>query len=147
MVTGFLVLLAIPSFFLNPLPAPPHDVSTTPLNVACVLPSSPRSGRISLTLDDYIEESKQLRNRAHIILWPENAVSFANPEDRNAALDRIRREVPGPYIGVTFHETVFDSTLNGPISQNGIALVSSHNLSHVPLVYIKQHLVPSEFLG
>lgn len=143
----FLTLLTIPSFFLSALPLPTSYSTTgisTPLSVACALPSYTRYKNHVLTLADYIRESKTLQSQASIILWPEGAVTFHSEEEREQAFNEVRVNLTGSYVGVSFEETVSDptdSTGRKAISRTGIAIISQYSATP-HLVYYKRHLVP-----
>jgi hypothetical protein len=133
-----LAALTLPSFVLNNLPLPPSTSdTTTALTVGCVLPPSSRQH----TLDDFITESKKL-TKAKILLWPEGAVRFDSSEARDAGLERVRKEVRGPYVGVAFEEFVSDEASGrAGRRRTGVALVSS-NSHQTHMTYYKRHLVP-----
>jgi hypothetical protein len=138
-----LAVLTIPSFILDDLPLP---VISTPFSVGCILPAFQRYKHHDPTLDDFITESKKLTSSANILLWPEGAVQFRNESERDAALDRVRSEVTGSHVGVSFEELVSDpSDTSGhtPLKRTGVALVSRSS-SEVHLLYYKRHLVPSK---
>jgi hypothetical protein len=142
-----LVALAIPSYFVPIYPAPILSQHTTPLSVACVLPSPGRYKHYPLTLDDYITESGTLTSSAKILLWPESSVVFNSASEKEAAFQEIRQHVTGSYVGVSFEEAFADPAdkrgLKGA-RRNGFALISNHSeQSH--LVYYKRKLVPSEY--
>lgn len=139
---GFLLALTIPSHIWSELPTPAYSPGMTPFSVGCILPTLARSKHTRPTLDDYIYESKQYANRADVLLWPESAVHFDNPEDRDAAFGQISREVIGSSVAVSFEETVRDVTKpegRTAIKRLGVAIV---NKDGVQAQYFKQHLVP-----
>jgi hypothetical protein len=142
-----LMSLSIPSFLLDNFPLPVSTISTsTPLTVGCVLPPFQRYQHHSLTLDDYISESKKLQNSAKFLLWPEGAVSFNSEAERDAGFEQVRRSITS-YVGVSFEETFTDPRdPNGSTGskRTGIAVMSNSSASPY-LFYYKRHLVPSEF--
>ena len=139
---GFLLALTIPSYIWSELPAPAYSPGMTPFSVGCILPTLSRSKHTRPTLDDYIYESRQYANRANLLLWPESAVHFENPEDRDAAFGRVSREIAGSSVAVSFEETVRDVTKpegRTAIKRLGVAIVDKEG---VQAQYFKQHLVP-----
>jgi hypothetical protein len=141
---AILTALLIPSFIINDIPSSISSPHITPFTVGCVLPVSTDHNLLP-SLDDFIEESKKMTS-AHILLWPEGAVTFGSAAEREAALDKVRQLVRGPYVGVAFEE--FVPRENGSrgrrkIKQTGIALVS-HISGETLLSYYKRSLVPSE---
>ncbi|KAF8167708.1 hypothetical protein B0H34DRAFT_27168 [Crassisporium funariophilum] len=144
-LTVGLTLLTLPSFVLPFLPLPVSLITeATPLTVACVIPPFQHYKHHVLTLTDYIEESKKYRSLAKVLLWPEGAVSFNTVSERDDALQEVREKVNGPYVGVSFEETVDDprdSTGRTKLRRTGMALVSQHS-PEPHLVYYKRHLVP-----
>jgi len=136
---ALLVLIGPSTSLVTPIL--PWDASSTPLHVGCVLPhpSSPGDGRSPL--DRFIEESKQ-HNGVRLLLWPEGVLRFENVAQREEALNRVRNEVKGPFIGVTFTESVppdeWDHSREGKW-RNGLALVGPDG---VVLEYYKRNLVP-----
>lgn len=138
----FLFILMIPGFISGDWPLPPFSVDTTPLEVGCVLPTSlyaPASGKTPL--DDFISASAKM-TRAKVLVWPESAVSFPDADARDAALERVRKEVVGPYVGVSFEEFVpSDTGERTGIRRNGFALVGPKG-PVIQFDYYKRHLVP-----
>jgi len=143
-----LLSLSIPSFLLGNFPLPVSTISTsTPLTVGCVLPPFQRYQHHSLTLDDYISESKKLQNSAKFLLWPEGAVSFNSEAERDAGFEKVRKSITS-YVGVSFEETFTDPrdpNKSTGLKRTGIAVMSNSSASPY-LFYYKRHLVPSEFL-
>ncbi|KAK2461603.1 hypothetical protein APHAL10511_006066 [Amanita phalloides] len=140
-----LMALAIPSYVLSSYPAPIAQLQhVTPLSVACVLPPSWKYKHHTLTLDDYIAESKKLTGSAKILLWPESAVVFTSEFEKEAAFQKIQKLVLGSYVGVSFEEAFADpkdKTGLKSARRNGLALISKD--SEKPhLVYYKRSLVP-----
>jgi hypothetical protein len=83
---------------------------------------------------------------AKIILWPEGAVVFNSPKEREDAFIKIRDKITGPYVGVSFEETVGDPSDPAgrtAMSRTGIALISQHS-NDTHLMYYKRNLVPCE---
>ena len=74
-------------------------------------------------------------------------MTFANPEEREAAFDEVRQRVRGPAVGVSFEEFLpADSGGRVGMKRNGFALLTP-NKSKGPAVmlsYYKRHLVPGE---
>jgi hypothetical protein len=141
-----IAMLTLPSFIPTGVPLPPSSADTTPLTVGCVLPSSIYDKQHASKLEDFIAASAQMTS-ARILIWPESAVTFANPEEREAAFDEVRRRVRGPAVGVSFEEFLpADSGGRVGMKRNCFALLTP-NKSKGPAVmlsYYKRHLVPGE---
>lgn len=136
--------LAIPSLFSINHPVPIDSPDTTPFSVGCVLPSFKRYHHHDLTFEDYFEESKKLTTSARLLLWPESAVVFHNESERDKAFARIRLNITGSYVGVSFEETFpnpNDTTGTKGARRNGLALISKES-EEPHLVYYKRKLVP-----
>lgn len=143
---AFLIFLALPSFYIDPLPLPISEVDkTTPVTVGCAIPTYKQYKRHHPTLEDYITESNKLRSLgAKIILWPEGAVEFRNPKEKGDAFNAVREKVTGPYIGISFEETISnpsDPDGQAAMSRTGIAVISQHS-DEPYLIYYKRNLVP-----
>jgi hypothetical protein len=143
-----LAFLAIPSFILPSLPLPISAIDrSTPLTVGCALPTYERYNNHVLTIDDYIHESARLRAiGARIILWPEGAVVFHSNSTKQDAFRKIKERVPGPYIGVSFEETISDPddpTGRKSLTRTGLAVLSQY-AEEPHQIYYKRHLVPGE---
>jgi len=145
---AFLFLLTIPSFLVDPLPLPIYEIDkASPVTVGCVIPPYRQYKKHHPSLEEYITESNKLRSLgAKIILWPEGAVVFNNPKEKEDAFSAIRKKITGPYVGVSFEETINDP--NDPagqaaISRTGIAVISQHS-NEPHLIYHKRNLVPCE---
>ena len=142
-LTTVLLVLTSPSFFSPTFPLLPWSTSSTPLPVGCVLPHPPSSGDGSTPLDRFIAESRQ-HNGARILLWPEGALRFETVAQREEAINRVRDEVKGPLVGVTFTEPVpasagWEHSRDGKW-RNGLVLVGPNG----PVAeYYKRNLVPS----
>lgn len=136
-----LVALALPSFFTHDLPLPPFSSNATPLIVGCVLPTG-RSQEFTPTLDDFIAESKKMTS-AKVLLWPEGAVKFNSPSEKEEALNRIRQEVRGPYVGVSFEDFVPSEGGRSGMRRTGVSIVSNDS-DETLLSYYKRQLVPSK---
>lgn len=145
-LTVILAVLAIPSLLLSDFPLTvTASPEITPLSVGCVLPPYRRYKHHTLTLNDYIEESKKLTSAARFLLWPEGAVTFNSEDELAEGLAKVREVAAGSVVGVSFVEDFGDP--NSGISGSrrmGIALVSQGSTSP-ELVYYKRHLVPSTF--
>ena len=145
-MSAIMVALTIPSFLITSAPLPPSSADTTPLKVGCVLPSSIYDKHHDSPLEDFIAASAQMTS-AKILIWPESAVFFANPKERDAAFDEVRQRVPGPAVGISFEEYL-PAKLGGRVGmkRNGFALLAPNNAkgSPVTLTYYKRHLVPSK---
>ncbi|OCH94733.1 hypothetical protein OBBRIDRAFT_823292 [Obba rivulosa] len=141
-LTGLLGVLIIPPAFLPVTPSPVYSESSGPLSVACALPYNP-SGRQN-SLQDYIEETKELQGSAEIILWPETAVRFDSPEEKEAALSAVRNVTSGhKLIGVTFEEYVPPENGTGAkegTRRNGLILLTKED--GPVFEYHKRMLVP-----
>ncbi|KAI9509510.1 hypothetical protein F5148DRAFT_745579 [Russula earlei] len=137
-----LLLLTGPSF--SPVtPNLPWSASSTPLLIGCVLPHPPSSGDTSTPLDRFIEESKQ-HNGARLLLWPEAALRFETFSQREEAMNRVRSEIKGPLVGVTFIEPVPPNADQWSHSRegkwrNGLALVGPDG---IVAEFYKRNLVP-----
>lgn len=142
-----LALLTLPSFFNNGVPLSPSSVDTTPLTVGCVLPSSIYDKNQTTALDDYLDISKKMTS-AQIIIWPEGAVKFDNPEEREAGFEKINSQMSGTFVGVSFEEFV-PTQAGGRVGmrRNGFALIAplNHTETIVQMEYYKRNLVPSEW--
>jgi len=140
-----LISLTAPSFFLSALPLPVFKIDeASPLTVGCVIPPFQRYKHHTATLDDYISESQKIRSMVRIMLWPEGAVVFHSEAEKEEAFEKIRKEVPGPYVGVSFEETISnpdDPTGRKGLTRTGFALISQY-LEEPHMVYYKRHLVP-----
>jgi hypothetical protein len=138
--TSLLVLTA-PSFLPANPPLPWSD-SSTPLPVGCILPHPPSPGDGSTPLDRFIAESRH-HNGARVLLWPEGALRFETISQREEAINRVRNEIRGPLIGVTFTEPVppnagWEHSRDGKW-RNGLVLVGPDG----PVAeYYKRNLVP-----
>lgn len=144
----FLVSLTIPSFIFSSLPLPISAIDkSTPLTVGCALPTYQRYNNHILTLDDYIRESEKLRSfGARIILWPEGAVVFHSANERQDAFREVTKRITGPYVGVSFEETIsdpIDPTGRKSLTRTGLAILS-HDSAEPHQIYYKRHLVPGK---
>ncbi|KAJ7596815.1 hypothetical protein C8J56DRAFT_771700 [Mycena floridula] len=135
-LTILVLALTIPSF------APNGDTAlkvisknSTEIKVGCILPATYKDYRP--TFDEYLNETLKFAD-ARILLWPENAVSFDNEEEREAAFERVHNQSSSAYVGVSFEEITSDP--NGRSS--GMALISPSNRNHTVDIYYKRHLVP-----
>ncbi|KZT05829.1 uncharacterized protein LAESUDRAFT_701145 [Laetiporus sulphureus 93-53] len=143
-----LVSLAIPSYFVSSLPAPPDSPYTTPLGVACVLPDPKWSGERlhAPTLEDFILESTQLQSSTSVMLWPEGAVRFDTAADKDAAFKEIMKRMNDhKLVGVSFEQLLLpgskhsNGTKNSGLRTNSFALLSKQG---PVLEYDKRMLVP-----
>lgn len=142
LLAALLSALAAFSTLISNHPLAAISADTTPFSVGCILPPSHQH---SLTLQDYIEESKKWKSSARVLLWPEGAVTFNSEAERDEGLAKVQQSVMGTaYIGVSFEE-VYSDQENGSrrsISRHtGLAIVSQWS-SEPHLVYYKRHLVP-----
>lgn len=140
----FLVALSIPSLHSS-LPARIDTiVDSSPLGVACALPSV-RKGQHA-TLGDFITETKKLTSQAKVILWPESAVVFNSREEREAAFEELRKDIQKSVVGVAFEESLpVDPSNPGEsrMRRNGLALVNGGQAKGEEVVqYYKRNLVP-----
>ncbi|KAF4605020.1 hypothetical protein EYR40_003803 [Pleurotus pulmonarius] len=140
-LVGLLGLLTVPSFLFDSTPLAIESSQTTPLSVGCVIPSYHRYKHRHLVLHDFIEESKKLAS-AHIILWPEGAVSFRDSEERDEAFKNISSLVSRAHVAVSFEE-FYSEPSNPRVShrRTGMALVAPND-PNPRFVYYKRHLVP-----
>ena len=143
LLTTVLLVLTSPSLFSPATPLLPWSSSSTPLPVGCILPHPPSSGDGSTPLDRFIAESRH-HNGARVLLWPEGALRFETVSQREEAINRVRNEVKGPLVGVTFTEPVpasagWEHSREGKW-RNGLVLVGPDG----PVAeYYKRNLVPS----
>ncbi|KIK48415.1 hypothetical protein CY34DRAFT_798233 [Suillus luteus UH-Slu-Lm8-n1] len=140
----FLVALSIPSLHSS-LPARIDTiVDSSPLGVACALPSV-RKGQHA-TLGDFITETKKLTSQAKVILWPESAVVFNSREEREAAFEELRKDIQKSVVGVAFEEFLPEDSSNpgeSRMRRNGLALVNGGQAKGEEVVqYYKRNLVP-----
>ncbi|TFK77292.1 hypothetical protein BDN72DRAFT_753826 [Pluteus cervinus] len=140
-LSAILVTLALPSLLLNELPLPTPYPTSTPLSVGCVIPSFERYKHHVPTLDDYISESQRLTNSARVLLWPESAVQFSSEEERDQAFAKVRTEVTGSYVGVSFEEAYTLPGEKRSSKRTGVALISKAS-PEPHMMYYKRHLVP-----
>ncbi|KAH7930520.1 hypothetical protein BV22DRAFT_1028245, partial [Leucogyrophana mollusca] len=136
------VALALPSFVTDELPRRADTPDSTALTVGCVLPSSHKIVRPSL--DDYISEAAKM-TAAKLLLFPESAIVFDSPKDREAAFSKLRTKVHGPLLGVAFDEYAEDSAHPGNtrFKRNGLALIHHSQKEGDEVVqYYKRNLVP-----
>lgn len=147
-LASFLAVLTLPSFVMNNVPLPPSSLSTTPLTVGCVLPSTIYDKRKPTELAEFIEVSKKMTN-AHILIWPEGAVRFDNAQQKKEAFKQVSNNMSGTYVGVSFDEFVPDES-GGRTGKrrNGFALIAPLNKSDsiAEFEYYKRHLVPGKSL-
>ncbi|KAG6894129.1 hypothetical protein C0992_007420 [Termitomyces sp. T32_za158] len=143
LLTTILFVLAIPSLLLSDFPLEVvAGTDITPLSVGCVLPPYRRYKHHTLTLGDYIDESKKITNSARFLLWPEGAVTFNSENELAEGLARVREVATGSVVGVSFVEDFGDPNSGTSGSRRtGVALVSQESESP-ELVYYKRHLVP-----
>ncbi|KAG1757786.1 hypothetical protein EDB19DRAFT_1901282 [Suillus lakei] len=139
-----LAALTLPSLHVSP-PARTDTLSdVSPLGVACALPSV-REGRHP-ALGDFIAETRNLTSQAQVILWPESAVLFNSKEDREAAFEKLRKDIQQSLIGVAFEEFVPQDPSNpggSRMRRNGLALVHYEQKKGEEVIqYYKQNLVP-----
>lgn len=142
-LTGMLALLAFPSYSYPYLPLPISSPEVSPFSVACIMPKLPNT-RYSLTLNDYVKETQRHESFAStvILLWPESAVSFSSPAEKDAAFEHIQKAIHNKkYVGVSF-EDIVPAGANGKVTKrNGFALLGK---TGPPLIeYYKRNLVPS----
>jgi hypothetical protein len=135
--------LTLPSFFLPTVPTFPWSVSSTPLPIGCVLPHPSQPDDGITPLDRFIVESRQ-HNGARLLLWPEGALRFENTAQRESAINRVKDEIKGPIVGVTFTEPVPPSAgwthSRDGAWRNGLVLVGPNGLI---AEFYKRNLVPS----
>ena len=148
LLTGLLLVLAAPSYFISDLPTHVAAPDVTPFSVACALPFPMRNGRPlgPPGLDDYIAESRTLQSSANVVLWPESAVHFQSRNEREDAFNKTRQHMNrGVYYGIGFDEVVQEDSEDGVwkvgMRRNGLVLLSSEG---VVFEYYKRHLVPSK---
>ncbi|KAH9960779.1 hypothetical protein BGW80DRAFT_1464097 [Lactifluus volemus] len=134
--------LTLPSFFLPTVPTFPWSVSSTPLPIGCVLPHPSQPDDGITPLDRFIVESRQ-HNGARLLLWPEGALRFENTAQRESAINRVKDEIKGPIVGVTFTEPVPPSAgwthSRDGAWRNGLVLVGPNGLI---AEFYKRNLVP-----
>lgn len=140
----FLVALSIPSLYVS-LPARIDTiVDSSPLGVACALPSVHKGQ--NPTLGDFIAETKKLTSQAKVILWPESAVMFNSRGEREAAFELLRKDIQKSVVGVAFEEFLHEDPSKPGESRmrhNGLALVHGGQAKGEEVVqYYKRNLVP-----
>ena len=130
----------IPTYFTTHLPSAIASDTVTPFSVACALPDPRAAKHNHLGIEDYILATQQVQGQANVVFWPESAVRFANPDERDAAFARIQNVTNGnKFIGVSFQE--FVPALGK--DRNGFALIQR---TGPPIFeYYKRNLVPSMF--
>ena len=145
-MTIILVVATIPSTFINPLPPRLHPLpgeNRRDIGVACVLPEL---DNVHPPFDLFLKETRAIAGRAHIVLWPEGAVSFDSEADRNNKLEIVQNTtaINGIWVGVAFADPVpgHGEDAKGK-RRNGIAIVSSDG---VVLEYYKRNLVPCKHI-
>ncbi|KAI0066475.1 hypothetical protein BV25DRAFT_1796576 [Artomyces pyxidatus] len=134
-----LLALTAPSFLFPVHPIHPVESTfetSTPLIVGCILPPPPREGEHTTALERFIDESKK-HNGAKVLLWPEGALRFENPTQRDEAFELVRKRVVGPLVGVTYEEPI-PGNAHGKW-RTGLTLVGPQG----PVAeYFKRNLVP-----
>ncbi|KAI0257043.1 hypothetical protein BJV78DRAFT_1116525 [Lactifluus subvellereus] len=134
--------LTLQSFLLPTVPTLPWSTSSTPFPVGCVLPHPSLPDDKSTPLDRFIAESKQ-HNGARLLLWPEGALRFETTTQREEAINKVQKEIHGPFVGVTFTEPVppsaeWEHSREGKW-RNGLVLVGPKG----PVAeFYKRNLVP-----
>ena len=78
------------------------------------------------------------------MLWPEGAVHFESPDERDKAISKVRQMIKGPYVGISFVE-------NAPSGWQGHSHTDKKRIGLVlvgpdgPVFeYYKRNLVPGE---
>jgi hypothetical protein len=143
-LAAIIAALTLPSFIFTRTSLPPSSTESTQLTVGCVLPSPIYDKHHDSPLDDFIAASARMTS-AKILIWPESAVTFTNTKERDAAFDKIRQNVRGPAVGVSFEEHIpAESGGQVEMRRNGFALLTPNNTEGpaVTLMYYKRHLVP-----
>jgi hypothetical protein len=140
-------VLAIPSSFLYPTPAPVFSDASTAIRAGCILPLPPSPSDTRSPFDRYLAETRQRIPDApvEILLWPEAAVRFDNAADRDSKLALIANVNVSQhsYVGVSFEEPVLESDGRpGTKRRNGMALIGPDG---VVLQYYKRNLVPCAY--
>ncbi len=139
-----LLLLILPSYGMAPyLPLPINSPATATVNVACALPGPPQRGHGNPSLKDYMSETLKLQSFADIILWPESALRFNSPEERESAFEEIQKGLQGKrYVGIGFENHATSERGDGQgKGYNVFALIQ--NTGPPILEYYKRMLVPS----
>jgi len=133
---GLLLALALPSFYMNPLPLPPISDHTTAFQVACILPPSSEASQLTR----FLKETTRYANQAKILLWPESAVIFETSSDKTDAFEAVQKIATEKkaWIGVSFEDR--GRSIDGR-SLNGFRLVGPDR-NHKEIVYYKRNLVP-----
>lgn len=139
-LSSILLLLMIPTYFTTHLPTAIVSDTVTPFSVACALPDPRTAKHNQLGLEDYIRATQQVQGQANIVFWPESAVRFANPDERDVAFAKIQNVTNGnKFIGVSFQE--FVPALGK--DRNGFVLIQ--RTGPPVFEYYKRNLVPSMF--
>ncbi|KAI0003773.1 hypothetical protein BJV74DRAFT_881587 [Russula compacta] len=105
LLSTVLLILTTPPFFSRTISTSPWSTSSTPLSVACILPHPLSADDGNSPLNRFIAESRQ-HSGARLLLWPEGALRFDTIAQREEAINRVRNEVKGPLVGITFTEPV-----------------------------------------
>ncbi|KAF8519089.1 hypothetical protein BU17DRAFT_47949 [Hysterangium stoloniferum] len=132
-----LLALALPSFYVNPLPLPPISEHTTAFKVACILPPSSEASQLTRFLD----ETKHYTPQAKILIWPESAVTFETSSEKTAAFEAVQQIASSSktWIGVSFQDGGNKSVERR--SLNGFRLIGPDS-NQEEIVYYKRNLVP-----
>ncbi|KAI0088803.1 hypothetical protein BDY19DRAFT_1071077 [Irpex rosettiformis] len=132
-----LLLSMVPTYFTSYLPTSTHSDDVTPFGVACAMPDPKATEHGRLDIEDYITATKQIQSQANIVFWPESAVRFESPDEREKAFARIQNVTDGnKFIGVSFEEYV---PAQGK-RRNGFALIQ--RTGPPVFEYYKRNLVP-----
>jgi len=135
---AFLLLLAVPSFFISPLPLPSISSDTTLLKVACILPQASTGSQF----DRFMAETEKHLADAKILLWPEGAVTFETEVDKERSLKIVRERaaLQKAWIGVSYEERLpANEARRDGQRRNGLALVGPQGIE---FTYYKRKLVP-----
>ncbi|OBZ79447.1 hypothetical protein A0H81_00796 [Grifola frondosa] len=145
-LAGLLLALTAPSFFISSFPSLVASPDITPFGVACALPYPQRSGHPTGPpgLADFVMESQRLQSQANIVLWPEGALRFDSPTQREETLEHIRPKINnGSYYGISFEEFVHvdspDGVWRAGMRRNGLVLLGWEGVVHE---YYKRKIVP-----
>ena len=139
-ITGFLTIATLPSYFVSSFPTPTNSEDTIPLPLACIHPYLEDTDRLP-SFDEYLEETMRHTSLAKVVLWPEGAVRFESESSKQEAINKVAHNAAGSVIGVSFYERMNDTTAQSDKYRNGIMLIDRNG---VQLEYFKRHLVPCE---
>ncbi|CAG7853950.1 SubName: Full=Uncharacterized protein {ECO:0000313/EMBL:CCA67152.1} [Serendipita indica DSM 11827] len=133
-----LIALSFPSSLTELLPEPLHEDNRHDVGVSCVLPdlSGPRT-----SFDAFMNETAIVAGRAHVALWPEDAVFFETEQDKETGLIKAQElsHQYGIFIGVSFLEPLLEEGEDRGKRRSGTVLVGKDG---VMAEYYGRHPAP-----